>query len=124
MKQETQKWVTIAESDLRAAKVMQDSGFFAHSIFQCHEALEKLLKAMWIERHSTGTHPHIHDLPGLADQAGVALSEEQRTFLARLAEQYIPTRYGDLEREFPKEIADTYLARSTEAFAWLQQQLS
>ena len=124
MKDETRAWMRLAEGDLKAAGVMLAEDFCPQCVFHCHEAIEKILKGLWIEHTSQGVPPRIHDLPALAKQAGLRLTREQTEFLGKLADQYLPTRYGDVMVEYPREAADNYYRQTEELFSWLRQQLS
>lgn len=124
MKRETREWVEIAEGDLKAARLMLEGEFCPQRVFHCHEAVEKILKGLWIEHTSQGVPPKIHDLPALAKQAGLRLSRQQTEFLGKLAEQYLPTRYGDAVVEYPRKVAEDYYRQTEELFSWLRQQLS
>ncbi len=124
MKDETRAWVRLAEDDLKAAGLMLEEGFYPQCVFHCHEAVEKILKGLWVEHTSQGIPPKIHDLPALAKQAGLSPSGEQTEFLGKLAEQYLPTRYGDVVVEYPREVAENYYRQTEELLSWLRHQLS
>ena len=47
MKPETADWVEVAESDLRAARIVLDEGLLQQTVFHCQQTVEKLLKAIW-----------------------------------------------------------------------------
>ena len=124
MKDGTRSWVQLAEGDLAVAGLTLEEGFYSHCVFQCHEAIEKILKALWIEHTSQGVPPRIHDLPALAEQAGLELSQQQTESLGMLSEQYLPTRYGDVVAEYSREVAENYYRQTEELFSWLRTQLS
>ena len=124
MKDETRGWVRLAEGDLAVASLTLEGKFYSHCVFHCHEAVEKILKALWIEHTSQGVPPRIHDLPALAEQAGLDLSQQQTELLGKLSEQYLPTRYGDVVVEYSREVAENYYRQTEELFSWLRPQLS
>ena len=93
-------------------------------VFHCRQALEKLLKALWIEKSMEGFPPRRHDLVALSKEVGLELTEEQNLFLDDLSSQYKPSRYGDVAAEYTWHETATYLAKTRELFQWLQQRLS
>jgi HEPN domain-containing protein len=94
MKPETMRWVDYAEADLQVASLALQSGYLRIAVFHSHEAVEKLLKAIWIER--TGEEPErTHNLPYLADRLRLDLSTVQKEFLRKLYWQLIPSRYPE-----------------------------
>lgn len=124
MKQETQDWVALAETDLQAAQVLLEAGLFSPVVFHCQQGVEKLLKAIWIEAATEGSPPRIHDLVALAKLLAIPMTSEQLDFLARLSEQYIPTRYADRLAEYAHDTVEGYLEETQGFFAWLRPQLS
>ncbi|MGH9198783.1 MAG: HEPN domain-containing protein [Acidimicrobiia bacterium] len=125
MKPDTENWVRLADEDLRVAKVGFESSLFRPCVFHCQQALEKLLKAVWIERASEGLPRRTHDLVGLADELQLELADGWVEFLRRLSEQYMPSRYGDVPVvEISRESAENYLRRTEEIFAWLLKLLN
>lgn len=42
-------WLDIAEYDLETAVAMQNSARYLYTVFMCQQALEKLLKAIYIQ---------------------------------------------------------------------------
>jgi HEPN domain-containing protein len=121
MKPETGRWKRRAQSHLAAAVRDVEAGDFEHGIFWCQQALEVLLKALLVEQSPAGQPRRIHDLPRLAQEAGLALPESDLMFLDRLTSQYGPARYGDIEPEYTEEEARMYLNETRRLFDWLRQ---
>ena len=42
-----QKWLEIVDRDIDAAEWMQQGGRWLYVAFECHQALEKVIKAYW-----------------------------------------------------------------------------
>ena len=124
MKPETEQWVEKAEQFLRGASVLLGSDLPPQCVFFCEQAMETLLKAIWVHQASEGVPPRTHDLVSLAKDLGLELSEEQTVFLRMLAEQYMPTRYADIPVEYSQEAAESYYENTKELFSWLRQRLS
>src|SRR5712692_3500866 len=124
MKAETEQWLRIADGHLGSAGVLLKEGHYPQCVFFCEQAIECLLKAIWIERSSEGVPPKIHHLVDLAEELALPLSEAQAGFLRRLQEQYMPTRYGDVAVEYSEEAARTYHVQAEEMFEWLRPKLN
>jgi HEPN domain-containing protein len=124
MKPESRLWLNKAEGHLKAAGVLREAGLYSQCVFFCQQAVEVLLKAMWVERAPNNTPPRTHDLVFLAERLELGLAQGQLEFLRRLGEQYTPARYGDIELEYSSESAKEYHDGATEVFAWLRPRLS
>ncbi|MDO8616260.1 MAG: HEPN domain-containing protein [Dehalococcoidia bacterium] len=122
MKPETERWLARAAEDVSVAEFAWQAGYTLSCLFHLHQAIEKLLKAGLIERK--GAYRKVHDLPRLAAELGLAISQEQLALLAKLTEQYIPSRYGDEPLEMPADTTENYYRQSNEFYAWLLQRLS
>src|SRR3989304_5867195 len=90
MKPETADWVEVAESDLRAARIVLDEGLLQQTVFHCQQSVEKLLKAIWTERHGSGTHPRTHNLVKLAKRLRLDVPPQWRTLLVDLTDKIFP----------------------------------
>ena len=107
--------VNQAKYDLMTAKDMFKAGRYIYTVYMCHLAIEKALKA--IINVSTGkTPPKVHNLIRLLQLASVNLNKEQREFLATINTAAITTRYPEelkiaLEK-FNRTIANDYLVKS------------
>jgi HEPN domain-containing protein len=128
MKKETREWIELSEEDLQVARLALDEGIPRTCIFHCQQALEKLLKAIWIEKAAEGYPPREHNLTLLAAKGNVVLDAGRQEFFDSLSKQYMPTRYADVaieeEVEYSKEQAENYYRRTAEEFQWLRQQLN
>ena len=103
------------------AEVLLNEGFVAGVVFHCQQALEKLLKAIWIETHEQAVPPRTHDLIRLAQEVAVGL-EEWHPFLSDLTEQYVATRYEPSSGFSHFEALD-YLERTKELWDRLRPTL-
>ena len=124
MKDETAKWVRIAEGDLAAAGVLLERGgddLLRHSVFHCHEAIEKILKAIWVETRDEEPE-RTHNLPYLASELGIELSAAQGEFLRKLYWELIPSRYPE-GTEPERQAVQWYYEQTRGLFSWLRQML-
>ncbi len=110
--------------DWEIARKLFSSKDYAYSLFFCHLALEKTLKAV-VVRKTDEYPPFTHFLARLAEQAGLPLDETQIADLNEITKFNITTRYEDDKREFrklaTKEYAEKYLAITEKLIQWLKQ---
>ena len=85
-------WRTGAAEDWQVAVELVNLGRTRHGLFFAHLALEKILKAH-VCRTTRDVPPRMHPLLRLAERSELALSEEQRAFLAHFDRYQIEGRY-------------------------------
>ncbi|MCC7291748.1 MAG: HEPN domain-containing protein [Phycisphaerales bacterium] len=98
-----------------------------YGVFCCQQAVEKALKALIVER--TGEMPpRLHNLPRLAEEAGIDIDECGLTFLSRLTGFYIQTRYPDdlqrLSSSATEASATSVLKETGKTTQWLLSMLT
>ena len=127
MRQETQLWVEDAEYDLVSAKAMLDSGRLFFVVFMCHLTVEKLLKAVIVDRQGVEP-PRIHNLIALAARGEVSIPAEHRPLVNELDNMSVVTRYPDGRRTIAESLtgerAASIYERTAEFAQWLRQELS
>jgi len=92
VKEEIRYWLEIAREDLRVAQHLLESNDRLHALFFCHLTIEKMLKALFVKVNRTSP-PPIHNLPRLASESKISLSEEDLEFLNELLRFNIEARY-------------------------------
>jgi len=111
-----------ARYDLDTARIMFDTGRYLYVLFCCQQALEKGLKGMILYR-SKGFPPRIHNLPRLAEVAGIDLDKERQQTYAELSALYIQTRYPEeiesLGKRVSREAAWKWFQTTEREIAWL-----
>jgi HEPN domain-containing protein len=126
LKREVKNWLDSAQYDLETADSMFNTGRYIYTIFTCHLALEKILKAK-IEEITGKTPPKTHNLRYLVKLSELDPPEEIFVFLSKLSDVGIPTRYPDnfdvLITSYDKKAAETYLVQTKETFEWIQKSL-
>ena len=121
MKPETEEWLGRAQGDIGASAVLLKSGFQRGALFHAHEAVERTLKAIWVEWR-TEQPEKTHNLPYLAKELKLGLSTEQREFLRKLYWELIPSRYPE-GSDPTAEMAQWYHEKAKEMCEWLRQLL-
>ena len=121
------KWLEIADRDLDAAEWMQQGRRWLYVAFECHQALEKYIKAFWCGTNDDDP-PYLHDLWRLLEGCGLIekLNDDQKRFVEYMKPMYIAARYPEhkqrvaatLNEESCKEIVE-----QTKQFRqWLHQE--
>ena len=98
---------------------------FTWSLFVGHLVIEKLLKALYVQRNSK-TPPFIHDLVRLAEKVDLALSDDQKDILDTITTFNITARYDDYKMEFhkkcTKEFTEKWVQHIKEFRRWMMEQ--
>lgn len=91
---EATRWLEQATADLKAAGDSRDAGNHEWACFQCQQAGEKALKAMWIrDGHDPWGHSLLRLLEEHPDETCRGRLLPLRDFASLLDKLYIPTRY-------------------------------
>ncbi len=123
MKKSVKNWLESARYDLETAEHMFRAGRYIYTIFMCHLALEKVLKAK-IQESSEKTPPKTHNPRYLVKLSGTELPEDKLIFISKLSDISVPTRYPeDFDRlitSYHRDVAREYLDKTKEIFAWMR----
>ena len=122
MKTEAEKWLTDSEYDLEVARSLFQFKHYRYVIFMCHLSSEKALKAYIAEVTETFP-PYIHNLPKLAETAGLDLPERLKSFIYLASDESVLSRYPSNLRVYTKEKANEYLTHTAELITWLKHKL-
>lgn len=126
MNKGTENWLKSALYDLETAEHMFSTRRYIYTVFMCHLALEKILKAM-VEQTINTSSPRSHDLLYLVHLGGIVIPEDKLQFLSRLANVSVATRYPeDFDALFDKinsSNSKEILSQTKEFFGWIQKQL-
>lgn len=101
------KWLEQVEEDISAAECMYNGGHWLYVGFMCHQAVEKVLKALWTATQDEDP-PYVHDHWRLLRGLGLieTLSEEQRNFVESIKPLYIAARYPEQKRKIAAMLND------------------
>lgn len=118
-------WQASAERNLKAALDLYENKHLDSSLFFCHLALEKLLKALLIQ-HTKKPAPYLHDLAKLASLAKIPLDETHLEDLRIITTFNIAARYDEVKFQFYKKCTPTftkkYLEITKHLFQWLKKE--
>jgi HEPN domain-containing protein len=123
---QVKNWLDSALYDLETAEQMHTTGRYIYTVFFCHLALEKILKAK-VQEATGALPPRTHNLRYLAKLSGLEVPDDTFEFLSTLSDVSIPTRYpedfGQLVQAYGAEVARDYADRTREVFQWIRQSL-
>jgi len=123
----TKKWIERAKYDLVTAQAMLVTKRYLYVAFMCQQSLEKILKAIIIEKGEPAL--RTHNLVRLAEKAEVyqLMANKDQDFLADLTPFAIESRYGDYKRKLSeiinRKVAEKYFEKSEEIFEWLRKRI-
>ena len=124
MKKEIQNWMDSAVYDLETAEYMFKTKRYIYTVFMCHLALEKLLKAK-VQLLIGKTPPRTHDLEYLSVLAELSLEKDKEKFIAELGNLSVVTRYPDdfqrIKRNFSRTRTNGILQMTKETFTWIKK---
>lgn len=119
-------WLESSKSDEKAMHTLHDNGHYSWALFIGHLVIEKLLKAYYIKNKDIDF-PRIHQLLRIAEEAELALSDEQKDFLLEITTFNIKARYPDYKSRFykkaTKEFSEKYISQIREFSKWLQMKI-
>lgn len=98
MLKETAEWLKQAKYDLDTAQAMFESHRYIYTVFMCHLAVEKTIKALFVERTGEAP-PKTHNLIYLLSKTQPVLPEMQTKFIAHLNFAAVTTRYPIVPRK-------------------------
>jgi HEPN domain-containing protein len=126
MEKEVKNWLESAQYDLETAEQMLNTSRYIYTIFMCHLAVEKILKAK-VGEITGEVPPKTHNLRYLVKLSGLEPPEEMFVFLSELSDVSIPTRYpedfSNLKNSYNKKAARIYLNKTKETFEWIRKSL-
>ena len=129
MKKKTKTWLELAVNDLALAKELllrrkEKVYYIAHF---CHQAVEKLLKAIISERTDKIPLP-THNFKILLDQAKLEdMPEDKKSFIFGLTPHYIGTKYpediANLYKQYTRAFVKKLYGETEGVFEWLKAYL-
>jgi HEPN domain-containing protein len=121
-------WLELAEYDLETARIMLRSRRYLYVGFMCHQVIEKVLKAYYVQAKGKMP-PYTHNLELLAAESALSgeLSDEQIAHMRQIEPLNVESRYP-ADRELlakaltPKKCRS--ILRATEDFyEWIRKRL-
>jgi len=125
MKKETKLWLDYAKDDLKSLKVMWKAHRYGPTAFYCQQAIEKIFKAIIIEKQNTVPRKS-HDLLRLLEDTGIKnFPKKWLPELKEMSRHYFRVRYPDLSKKFysKREEVVKIVKVTKEIYPWLQKKL-
>jgi len=126
MREEARMFWEQALEDLRTAEILLNEGRYYASVFFAHQAAEKALKALYIQRLRRSP-PRTHSLVRLVNEMNI---QDPNIIDAamELTPEYVTTRYPDAANEVPariynRRIAEEHLRRAREVIEFCRREL-
>ncbi len=120
-------WQESAQHDLESAESMFEAQKYDWCLFISHLVLEKILKAIFVDKNDSNIPPKTHNLVRLAELSQILLSKEQKFSLDKITDFNIQTRYPDYKLAFYKRCTEgytnKYFCEIKEFHKWFNSQL-
>ena len=101
-------WRESASHDLESAESLFESGKYDWCLFIGHLVLEKILKAIFVDKNDNNLPPKIHNLVRLSEFSKIELNDQQKFLLDTITDFNIQTRYPDYKFGFYKRCTEKY----------------
>lgn len=125
-KEKVEYWLDIADYDLETAKSMLTSGRYLYVVFMCQQAIEKMLKALYINLFDEDP-PRSHNLAFLFNKLGIDASDETMNVFNSLSAHYINNRYPEYKNKLSTVLdqknAEEFLTKTERTYTWLKSQI-
>jgi len=119
-------WLDIAQYDLETAAVMFSSGRWLYVVFACQQAIEKLVKGLYV-LYIDDNVPKTHNIRMLIEKYETLLPEmvpeAYYDLFEDLTAHYLNGRYVEYKQKLGdrvnERVAASFYEKSKEVFAWL-----
>ena len=125
MKKETKFWLAQSNEHFKDAIYLFEGGRYSATVYCCHQALEKILKAAIVE-FKNKVPSKIHQLERLAKEGGLKLPKGWDEDLAEITRHYWKVRYPDFRRFVytSKKKAEPTFKKTREVYQWILKKLN
>ncbi|MHA1269163.1 MAG: HEPN domain-containing protein [Candidatus Helarchaeota archaeon] len=122
-REDIENWYKEGKNDFENAKKMSSIGIYNAATFYCEQAIQKLLKASWIQIKKMYP-PKTHNIARLGNQLNAP--QEIISLLKRIGPFYMISRYPDAVNGIPSEMIDKNIAEeiirmTEEVINWIEQ---
>ena len=123
-----QKWLDQVAEDISSAECLYNGGHWLYTAFLCHQAIEKSLKAYFVDKKDCDpryTHSHAR----LLDDCGLTgkLTDAHQRLVDLMVPMYIEARYPEqkerVARMLNKDACKYILDTTKELTKWIEQRL-
>lgn len=126
IKEKIEYWFDISCYDMDTSETMQRSGRYLYTVFMCQQAIEKLLKTLYLQKFEIES-PLSHNLVYIQSLLTLPVSESSLELMAELTTYYLQGRYPNYKQKLSslltKDKAEYILNKTKEMFQWLKSLL-
>lgn len=121
-------WIELAEYDLKSAEIMFRNKMFLYVGFMCHQAIEKMFKALYVKTLKE-LPPKTHNLGNLVKKIGIesTLTDDITDIIDKLNPLNIEARYPTYKDELFKLLTEEYCSQLMKdtgvIFQWIKTKL-
>ena len=122
MKEESQNWLVQAEEHYEDALYLYQGSRYSLSVYSCHQALEKILKASIVE-FANRLPSKSHNLDALARESTLDLPSTWYEDLAEITRHFWRVRYPDFQKYIytTKERVEPTMTKTQEIYLWIKE---
>ena len=121
-----QYWLEEASEALKVAWDLYEKADYTYSLFFGHLSIEKLLKAIYVEKNREHA-PYLHNLLRLAEISGIELNDAHKDLLIKITTFNVESRYPDEKRSFRKKCTQDFtineLNQIEDIYKWLKSMI-
>ena len=128
MTEKVNYWIELSDYDMETADAMLTSKRFLYVGFMCHQSIEKIFKAYYVDKTNLSP-PYSHSLSLLAKKSCIyfVLSESQKELIDQLEPLNIEARYPSYKDKLLKSLTEdkcrNLFIQSYELQQWIRQRL-
>ncbi len=128
MNEKVKYWLELSDYDLDTAEAMLQSKRYLYVGFMCHQTIEKILKAYFIDRNNQSA-PYSHSLSFIAKKGSFLsiFNEEQLDFIDQIEPLNIEARYPSYKERLLKSLTEakcrTLIDETKKLQLWIKQKL-
>lgn len=121
-------WIKLAEYDFNTAKSMLTSKRYLYVAFTCQQAIEKLLKALYVKEKNE-TPPYTHNLLKLIENISISkiIEKDKKEFIEILNSYYIQSRYteelSNLSQTINNAASKNIYKKTKDLYLWLKKMI-
>lgn len=129
MKDVTREWLEDADYDIQSADAMQKAGRYFYVVFMRHLAVEKMLKAVWLESRDDAP-PRVHGLVYLYEKLHLKgrMPERLVALIDDLDDKSVVTRYPEgrkmIADRLDAKTAGEILQNTKDALTWITETIA
>jgi len=119
-------WIKSSDYDFEAAEDLLKAGKFAHALFFGHLAIEKILKALFVQVKEDYA-PKTHNLLMLVKSINIEVDDKRLNYIIEINTFNMEARYPDEKLEFYEKCTEEFTKNKMNGISgiikWLKEKL-